>query len=95
LVTDSYLTNIGQQQLDEIFFFRTTFDHCVLVYSGGPFIFDRSNIVRNSELLLLKGANPNSKAIAQFKSDFPDVRVFDETAVNGPVPIPALSPTAK
>jgi hypothetical protein len=77
-VEDGEFVNIQNQPLDHIFFFRTTFDHCVLHYSGTPnFIFDRSNTVIDSKLVLDSPFAIDSPGFKQIRADFPDLPIED------------------
>jgi hypothetical protein len=79
-VEDGVFSHIGNQQIDHIFFFRTTFDQCVLYYGGTPnFIFDRSNTVLNSKLVLYSAALLDSPGVKQIRADFPDLPIEDIT----------------
>jgi hypothetical protein len=79
-VEDGVLSHVGYQQLDHIFFFRTRFDQCVLHYDGSPnFIFDRSNTVLNSKLVLYSDVLLDSPGVKQIRADFPDLLIEDMT----------------
>jgi hypothetical protein len=66
--------------VDNIFLFRSAFNHCELTYGGSPrTIFDKSNTVVDSTLTLLPGADPNSNFVKQIRADFPDLNVIDQT----------------
>jgi len=79
-VEDGVFSHVGYQQLDHIFFFRTTFDQCVLHYDGSPnFIFDRSNTVLNSKLVLYSDVLLDSPGVKQIRADFPDLPIEDMT----------------
>jgi len=72
----------GRQPMDNIFFFRSVFNHCDFIYSGSPrSIFDKSNTVVDSTLTLLPGADPNSNFVKQIKIDFPMLKIIDQTIV--------------
>jgi hypothetical protein len=77
-VIDGDFSNIKMQTLDNIFFYRTKFDHVVLYYEGTPkFIFDKSNTVTDSKLMLAPGVDSHSKAVTTIRSDFPDLPIVD------------------
>jgi len=70
----------ASQPLDNLFFFTSSFDRCLLSYSGrGPFIVDPSTHIKRSVLVLFKGANPQSEDVLNFKASFPDVKLIDKT----------------
>jgi hypothetical protein len=74
-VDDSRFQGLTNQPLDNIFFFNTTFDKCVLWYDGSrTFIFDKSNTVTDSDLIVTSG-DVHSKAVEQIKKDFPNLRI--------------------
>lgn len=78
-VEDGRFVNM-KQPLDHIFFFRTSFDHCVLYYSGTPnFIFDKSNTVVDSKLVLDSVVAIDSPGVKRIRSDFPDLPIEDRT----------------
>jgi hypothetical protein len=77
-VEEGVFSHIGNQPLDHIFFFRTTFDHCVLYYSGTPnFIFVKSNTVIDSKLVLYSDVLLDSPGVKQIRADFPDLPIED------------------
>jgi hypothetical protein len=79
-VEDGLLSGCEYQQLDHIFFFRTTFDHCVLYYNGTPnFIFDRSNTVIDSKLVLTFDTLFDSPGVREIRANFPDLPIEDQT----------------
>jgi hypothetical protein len=56
------------------------FNHSTFTYSGEPgSIFDKSNTVADSSLVLLPGAHPNSNFVKQLKIDFPQITIIDQT----------------
>jgi hypothetical protein len=71
------------QPLDNLILFGATFTHCHLVYLGSPrSVFDRSNTIVDSDLILLPGADPNSNFVQQIKRDFPTLHIVDHTGSN-------------
>lgn len=84
LITDSQFHD-GRQKLDNFFFFNSVFSHCILTYSGEPgSIFDKSNKVVDSSLILFQGANLNSNYVKEFMADFPLVKIIDQTGTPDP-----------
>jgi hypothetical protein len=79
-VTNGHDRNGTDQPLDNIFFFRSDFSHVRFTYSGSPrSMFDRSNTVVESSLVLLPGADPGSNFVRQIKADFPQLNIIDQT----------------
>lgn len=73
------LTNVIQP-LDNLIVFESNFVHCHLAYSGSPrTMFDKSNSLTDTDLILLPGADANSPFIRQIKQDFPALRIIDHT----------------
>jgi hypothetical protein len=71
------------QPLDNLIVVEGTFAHCHLVYLGSPrTMFDKSNSLVDTDLILLPGADPNSQFIKQIKHDFPTLQVIDHTGSN-------------
>jgi hypothetical protein len=74
-----------RQELDNFFFFDSEFSRCLLTYSGEPgSIFDKSNKVVDSSLILFRGADPNSNFVKEFKANFPSVKITDQTGTPDP-----------
>ena len=72
------------QPLDNVIFINTFFDHCVLTYEGSPMsMFDVSNVVIDSKLVISPGVNMNTDLIKQIRADFPNLRI-EQTAI--PIP---------
>ena len=79
-VEDGNISDVKHQDLDHIFFFRTKFTRCVLYYNGtSNFIFDKSNSVIDSKLVVAAGIDLKSPGIEQIRANFPDLPIEDLT----------------
>jgi len=73
----------GMQYLDNFFFFKSDFAHVHFIYLGSPrSIFDKSNTLTDCTLTLAFGADANSNFVKQIKTDFPALKIIDQTAAS-------------
>jgi 20S proteasome alpha/beta subunit len=64
------------QPLDNVIFINTVFDRCVLTYDGSPMsMFDVSNVVVDSELIISPRVDLNAGLIKQIRADFPNLQI--------------------
>ena len=64
------------QPLDNVLFTGSTFTNCILTYDGSPLaLFDKTNVVQNSELRIGHNVAPNDPFVMQLKLDFPQLFV--------------------
>jgi hypothetical protein len=69
------------QPLDKTFFFRSTFDNCILIYQGSSdSIFDKSNEVDSCKLVLRGGVDMKSRFVSAFHTNFPNVKIERDLA---------------
>lgn len=71
------------QILDNLLILESTLSRCTLMYNGSPeVLFDKSNKVDGSELILYSPASPDSSFVKQIRSDFPGLAIIDKTKGN-------------
>jgi hypothetical protein len=64
------------QPIDKLVVTRTTFDNCLLWYSGDPLsFFGSNNTIMNSKLLVDSRVGMSSPFILNFKRNYPDVQI--------------------
>ena len=79
-ITNGIFSDLNLQPLDNLFFFRTTFVRCTLVFDGNQnFIFDRSNLVTDSRLMLVNPGDLQTSAVQRLIADFPTLPVVDKS----------------
>jgi hypothetical protein len=62
------------QPLDNVLFVGTTFTHCMLTYDGSPMaLFDKGNVVKDSELRIGPQVKADNPFILQLKADHPEL----------------------
>jgi 20S proteasome alpha/beta subunit len=68
------------QPLDNIIFIDSIFDHCLLTYDGSPMsMFDVSNRVIDSKLIVSPRVDMSTELIKQIRSDLPELRIEQGT----------------